>query len=87
MNLILTEIVQLEYAALDAAVLIHLFRHVRDHPGPPHDSSLETVQWKSHIVSSSHKCPYLLSDNLSRFSKSKSSVKRVGLVGMICDLT
>ncbi|VVB00487.1 unnamed protein product [Arabis nemorensis] len=40
---------QLEYAALDAAVLIHIFRHVRDHP--PHDSSLETVQWKSHIVS------------------------------------
>ncbi|KAG7588523.1 Ribonuclease H-like superfamily [Arabidopsis suecica] len=40
---------QLEYAALDAAVLIHIFRHVRDHP--PHDSSSETVQWKSHIVS------------------------------------
>ncbi|KAL1219142.1 3'-5' exonuclease [Cardamine amara subsp. amara] len=40
---------QLEYAALDAAVLIHIFRHVRDHP--QHDSSLETVQWKSHIVS------------------------------------
>ncbi|XP_023643052.1 uncharacterized protein LOC17894592 [Capsella rubella] len=40
---------QLEYAALDAAVLIHIFRHVRDHP--PHESSLETVQWKSHIVS------------------------------------
>ncbi|CAH8381956.1 unnamed protein product [Eruca vesicaria subsp. sativa] len=40
---------QLEYAALDAAVLIHIFRHVRDHP--PHDSTLETVQWKSHIVS------------------------------------
>ncbi|ESQ29728.1 hypothetical protein EUTSA_v10023373mg [Eutrema salsugineum] len=40
---------QLEYAALDAAVLIHIFRNVRDHP--PHDSSLETVQWKSHIVS------------------------------------
>ncbi|XP_010414976.1 PREDICTED: uncharacterized protein LOC104701044 [Camelina sativa] len=40
---------QLEYAALDAAVLIHIFRHVRDHP--PHDSSLEKVQWKSQIVS------------------------------------
>ncbi|CAF1728192.1 unnamed protein product [Brassica napus] len=40
---------QLEYAALDAAVLIHIFRHVRDHP--PHDTTLETVQWKSHIVS------------------------------------
>ncbi|CAN8241377.1 unnamed protein product [Cochlearia groenlandica] len=40
---------QLEYAALDAAVLVHIFRHVRDHP--PNDSSSETVQWKSHIVS------------------------------------
>ncbi|KAJ4878346.1 hypothetical protein Rs2_43364 [Raphanus sativus] len=40
---------QLEYAALDAAVLVHIFRHVRDHP--PHDTTLETVQWKSHIVS------------------------------------
>ncbi|CAA7041960.1 unnamed protein product [Microthlaspi erraticum] len=40
---------QLEYAALDAAVLVHIFRHVRDQP--PSDSSLETTQWKSHIVS------------------------------------
>lgn len=40
---------QLEYAALDAAVLVHIFRHVRDHP--THDTTLETVQWKSHIVS------------------------------------
>ncbi|CAH2046829.1 unnamed protein product [Thlaspi arvense] len=40
---------QLEYAALDAAVLVHILRHVPD--DPPHDSSLERVQWKSHIVS------------------------------------
>jgi len=56
--------VQLEYAALDAAVLIHIFRHVRDHP--PHDSSSETTQWKSHIVSTSYKSPYLSSDNSRR---------------------
>ncbi|KAH7676510.1 DNA helicase protein [Dioscorea alata] len=42
---------QLEYAALDAAVLLHIFYHVR---GQPHSTSREVeckVEWKSHIVS------------------------------------
>ncbi|XWS64464.1 hypothetical protein CRYUN_Cryun05aG0006300 [Craigia yunnanensis] len=43
---------QLEYAALDAAVLIQIFYHVRDHSHPAdvidgHDK----IEWKSHIVS------------------------------------
>ncbi|XP_078159029.1 polynucleotidyl transferase, ribonuclease H-like superfamily protein isoform X2 [Carex rostrata] len=41
---------QKEYAALDAAVLVHIFHHVR---GQPHFVSTEgcKVEWKSHIVS------------------------------------
>ncbi|KAJ3691850.1 hypothetical protein LUZ61_021014 [Rhynchospora tenuis] len=41
---------QKEYAALDAAVLVHIFHHVR---GQPHFGSAEgcKVEWKSHIVS------------------------------------
>ncbi|KAM1749467.1 hypothetical protein ACFX12_010335 [Malus domestica] len=39
---------QLEYAALDAAVLIHIFRHVRNHSQTAEGGKLE---WKSCIVS------------------------------------
>ncbi|WOL06683.1 hypothetical protein Cni_G15417 [Canna indica] len=42
---------QKEYAAMDAAVLVHIFHHVR---GQPHSGSKEEqckVEWKSHIVS------------------------------------
>nr|XP_016471432.1 PREDICTED: exonuclease mut-7 homolog [Nicotiana tabacum] len=43
---------QLEYAALDAAVLIHIFRHVRDYTQPAGDRcGLSKFEWKSHIVS------------------------------------
>ncbi|XP_009612152.1 uncharacterized protein [Nicotiana tomentosiformis] len=43
---------QLEYAALDAAVLIHIFRHVRDYTQPAGDrGGLSKLEWKSHIVS------------------------------------
>ncbi|XAR52678.1 DNA helicase [Bertholletia excelsa] len=40
---------QLEYAALDAAVLIHIFRHVRSHSQP--DGRNSKIEWKSCIVS------------------------------------
>jgi hypothetical protein len=44
--------VQLEYAALDAAVLVHIFHHIRGHSQPAtapegHDK----IEWKSYIVS------------------------------------
>lgn len=39
---------QLEYAALDAVVLIHIFSHVRGHSQPAGKTKIE---WKSHIVS------------------------------------
>nr|GMD47026.1 werner syndrome-like exonuclease [Ipomoea batatas] len=43
---------QLEYAALDAAVLIHIFRHVRGHTQPAGVSDGHNkIEWKSHIVS------------------------------------
>lgn len=43
---------QLEYAALDAVVLIHIFRHVNSHSQSPDVSDgHEKVEWKSHIVS------------------------------------
>lgn len=43
---------QLEYAALDAVVLVHIFRHVRDHQQPVGipDENIR-IEWKSHIVS------------------------------------
>lgn len=45
-------IVQLEYAALDAAVLIHIFRHVGDHSQPSNVSEgHDKFEWKSYIVS------------------------------------
>lgn len=43
---------QLEYAALDAAVLIHIFRHVRDHVQPAGVVNENSkIEWKSYIVS------------------------------------
>uniref|UniRef100_A0A5B7B9X1 3'-5' exonuclease domain-containing protein n=1 Tax=Davidia involucrata TaxID=16924 RepID=A0A5B7B9X1_DAVIN len=43
---------QLEYAALDAAVLIHIFRHVRGHSQPDGVSEGHAkIEWKSYIVS------------------------------------
>ncbi|KAJ8572815.1 hypothetical protein K7X08_009326 [Anisodus acutangulus] len=43
---------QLEYAALDATVLIHIFRHVRGYTEPPGDRAGHSkIEWKSHIVS------------------------------------
>lgn len=43
---------QLEYAALDAAVLIHIFRHVRGYTQPAGDQDGHSkIEWKSHIVS------------------------------------
>ncbi|KAF7817961.1 Exonuclease mut-7-like isoform A [Senna tora] len=38
---------QLEYAALDAVVLIHIFCHLRGQP----QTSVDKFEWKSHIVS------------------------------------
>ncbi|KAG8363874.1 hypothetical protein BUALT_Bualt19G0067900 [Buddleja alternifolia] len=40
---------QLEYAALDAAVLLHIFRHVGSHSQPADGNS--KIEWKSHIIS------------------------------------
>ncbi|KAJ9180321.1 hypothetical protein P3X46_008582 [Hevea brasiliensis] len=45
---------QLEYAALDAAVLIHIFHHIHNHPHPQPASVSEghdKIEWKSYIVS------------------------------------
>lgn len=43
--------VQLEYAALDAAVLIHIFLHVRGQSQPTGVPNEHTqMEWKSHIV-------------------------------------
>lgn len=43
---------QLEYAALDAVVLVHLFHHIGSHSQPTDalDGSVK-MEWKSHIVS------------------------------------
>ncbi|XP_041020298.1 exonuclease mut-7 homolog isoform X2 [Juglans microcarpa x Juglans regia] len=43
---------QLEYAALDAAVLVHIFLNVQSHSHPATVSEgHEKIEWKSHIVS------------------------------------
>ena len=43
---------QLEYAALDAVVLIHIFRHVGSHSQPATgNEGHEKIEWKSYIVS------------------------------------
>ncbi|KZV19479.1 hypothetical protein F511_31849 [Dorcoceras hygrometricum] len=42
---------QLEYAALDAAVLVHIFRHVGSHTSPAGASDGHAkIEWKSYIV-------------------------------------
>lgn len=44
--------VQLEYAALDAAVLVHIFHHIRGHSQPATaPEGHEKIEWKSYIVS------------------------------------
>ncbi|KAK9692056.1 hypothetical protein RND81_09G238300 [Saponaria officinalis] len=43
---------QLEYAALDAVVLVHLFQHVRNHSHPAGAQGSDVkMEWKSHIAS------------------------------------
>lgn len=42
---------QLEYAALDAAVLVHIFGHVRGHSQPADGEGQGKLEWKSCIVS------------------------------------
>ncbi|KAK4739360.1 hypothetical protein R3W88_003057 [Solanum pinnatisectum] len=43
---------QLEYAALDAAVLVHIFCHVRGYTQPTGDQDVHSkIEWKSHIAS------------------------------------
>ncbi|KAF3454578.1 hypothetical protein FNV43_RR05026 [Rhamnella rubrinervis] len=42
---------QLEYAALDAVVLVHIFRHVGNHSQTADVEGQEKIEWKSHIVS------------------------------------
>ncbi|KAH9616634.1 hypothetical protein KSS87_003066 [Heliosperma pusillum] len=43
---------QLEYAALDAVVLVHLFQHVRNPSNPDGAQGSDVkMEWKSHIVS------------------------------------
>lgn len=42
---------QIEYAALDAAVLVHIFHHVRGQPQSGAKEEQCKVEWKSHIVS------------------------------------
>lgn len=42
---------QLEYAALDAVVLIHIFCHVRNHSQSTDAEGAENIEWKSYIVS------------------------------------
>ncbi|WCJ43020.1 Polynucleotidyl transferase ribonuclease H-like superfamily protein [Euphorbia peplus] len=47
---------QLEYAALDAVVLVHMFNHIRNHPNPATLSEgNEKIEWKSCIVSQTDK--------------------------------
>ncbi|PON89517.1 DNA polymerase [Trema orientale] len=42
---------QLEYAALDAVVLVHIFGHVRNHSQTGDSDGHEKIEWKSYIVS------------------------------------
>ncbi|KAK9293341.1 hypothetical protein L1049_021333 [Liquidambar formosana] len=59
---------QLEYAALDAAVLVHIFSHVRTHSQPATVSEGHTkIEWKSYIVSHM--------DNTKRSKKEFKSTK------------
>ncbi|KAL6176793.1 hypothetical protein ACLB2K_053426 [Fragaria x ananassa] len=52
---------QLEYAAIDAAVLLHIFDHVRNHSQTADGEGLGIVQWKSFVR------PYV--DNIKKFKK------------------
>ncbi|KAJ6305986.1 hypothetical protein OIU78_021334 [Salix suchowensis] len=62
---------QLEYAALDAAVLVHIFQRVHNHSqtaGPPERN--DKIEWKSHIVSHM--------DNPNKAKKEPKNKKRIG---------
>ncbi|KAL0558283.1 hypothetical protein IC582_002839 [Cucumis melo] len=60
---------QLEYAALDAVVLVHIFQHVRDQSQPSTTTEGETrLEWKSFIVSHM--------DNSSKLKKKKERSKK-----------
>ncbi|XP_058190029.1 uncharacterized protein LOC131307510 isoform X1 [Rhododendron vialii] len=60
---------QLEYAAMDAAVLIHIFRHVRSYSQPDTVAEGHTkIEWKSYIVSHM--------DNSMKTNKVKKSKKK-----------
>ncbi|KAE9446653.1 hypothetical protein C3L33_21459, partial [Rhododendron williamsianum] len=60
---------QLEYAAMDAAVLIHIFRHVRSYSQPDTVAEGHTkIEWKSYIVSHM--------DNSVKTKKVKKSKKK-----------
>ncbi|XP_057494326.1 uncharacterized protein LOC130779633 isoform X2 [Actinidia eriantha] len=59
---------QLEYAALDAAVLVHIFRHVRSYSQSAADpEGHANIEWKSYIVSHT--------DNSKKTKKGKKSKK------------
>lgn len=59
---------QLEYAALDAVVLVHIFQHVRDQSQPSTTTEGPTrLEWKSFIVSHM--------DNRSKLKKKDRSKK------------
>lgn len=53
---------QKEYAALDAAVLVHIFHHVRGQPYCGGKEEQCKVEWKSHIVSGKN-LPYRFQDS------------------------
>ncbi|KAJ6775387.1 EXONUCLEASE MUT-7-like protein [Salix purpurea] len=62
---------QLEYAALDAAVLVHIFQRVHNHSqtaGLPEGN--DKIEWKSHIVSHM--------DNPNKAKKEPKNKKRIG---------
>ncbi|CAK9328432.1 unnamed protein product [Citrullus colocynthis] len=60
---------QLEYAALDAVVLVHIFQHVRDQSQPSTTTEGPTrLEWKSFIVSHM--------DNCSKLKKKKDRSKK-----------
>lgn len=76
----------MEYAALDAAVLIHIFHHLHGHPqyaGNIKDEQTK-VGWKSHIVSTKTTIPILMlsliccDDLTSTFFSKYLQVSRMG---------
>lgn len=46
-----SQFMQMEYAALDAVVLIHIFRHVRNHCQTADAEGPNKIEGKSYIVS------------------------------------